>query len=188
MEAISLFPKTLLQIQSKDDTNKRSLLQGIVGDHFEPFEKSSTKDRDFWTSSTKKITVPTMQKTDTYNYVQNDDAQILEIPYKGERFSMLIALPLQRDGIEDLENALKSDTFVNWRKSMNATYVEVYMPKFEINTEYSDVLKNTLKDLGVEDSFAPGADFSKLSNDPLHISKLVQKAYVADEKADVKSR
>ena len=77
--------------------------------------------------------------------MQNDDAQILEIPYKGERFSMLIALPLQRDGIEDLENALKSDTFVNWRKSMNATPVEVYMPKFEINTEYSDVLKNTLK-------------------------------------------
>ena len=75
----------------------------------EPFEKLSTKDRDFWTSSTKSITVPTMHKTDFYNYVQNDDAQILEIPYKGERFSMLIALPLQRDGIEDLENALKSD-------------------------------------------------------------------------------
>ena len=57
------------------------------------------------------------------------------------------------------------------------------MPKFEINTEYSDVLKNTLRDLGVKDSFAPGADFSKLSNDPLHISILVQKAYVkADEK------
>ena len=149
----------------------------------EPFEKLSTKDRDFWTSSTKSITVPTMHKTDTYNYVQNDDAQILEIPYKGERFSMLIALPLQRDGIEDLENTLKSDTFVNWRKSMNATPVKVYMPKFEINTMYSDVLKNTLKDLGVKDSFAPGANFSKLSNDPLHISKLVQKAYVkADEK------
>ena len=32
-------------------------------------------------------------------------------------------------------------------------------------------------------SFAPGADFSKLSNDQLHISILVQKAYVkADEK------
>ena len=91
---------------------------------------------------------------------------------------MLIALPLQRDGIEDLENTLKSDTFVNWRKSMNATLVEVYMPKFEINTEYSDVLKSTLKDLGVKDSFAPGADFSKLSNDQLHISILVQKAYV----------
>ena len=45
------------------------------------------------------------------------------------------------------------------------------------------MLKNTLKDLGVKDSFASGADFSKLSNDPLHISKLVQKAYVkADEK------
>ena len=115
--------------------------------------------------------------------MQNDDAQILEIPYKGERFSMLIALPLQRDGIEDLENTLKSDTFVNWHKSMNATPVFVYMPKFEINTMYSDVLKNTLKDLGVKDSFAPGANFSKLSNDPLHISKLVQKAYVkADEK------
>ena len=38
------------------------------------------------------------------------------------------------------------------------------------------------QDLGVKDSFAPGANFS-LSNDPLHISKLVQKAYVkADEK------
>ena len=48
------------------------------------------------------------------------------------------------------------------------------MPKFEINTEYSDVLKSTLKDLGVKDSFAPGADFSKLSNDQLHLSILVQ--------------
>ena len=57
------------------------------------------------------------------------------------------------------------------------TPVFVYMPS-EINTIYSDVLKNTLKDLGVKDSFASGADFSKLSNDPLHISKLQQKAYV----------
>ena len=121
--AILIFSYILYSIGANESStpNLKMLLTNAVyfkGSWEEPFKKSSTKDRDFWTSSTKSITVPTMHRTDTYNYVQNDDAQILEIPYKGERFSMLIALPLQRDGIGDLENTLKSDTFVKLGASL----------------------------------------------------------------------
>ena len=90
------------------DPNLRMILTNAVyfkGLWEEPFEKLSTKDRDFWTSSTKSITVPTMHKTDFYNLCK----MMMHKSWK-YRTKVNVNCTSVTKRWYYLENALKSDT------------------------------------------------------------------------------
>jgi len=63
------------------------------------FNVEDTVDREFKMSTDQIIKVPTMVLTNSkgfFNYTENKDFQILELPYKGDSVSMLLILP--KDG------------------------------------------------------------------------------------------
>ena len=149
------------------------------------FLKSDTTPRSFWTNSQNEIKTDTMFIESSFKYVNTDAAQMIELPYNGDRFSMLVILPDEIDGIHDVESSLTADLIEQWRGGMRNVSLDVYMPKFTLQTSYEDTIESTLKTMGVTNVFYPGsANFDKLTDKPrLYIGKIAQNAFVSvDEK------
>jgi len=143
------------------------------------FDANKTSDEYFRVNPNKSIKVPMMQRTDRksiFNYTQNEDLQILEMPYAGEDLSMLILLPLD-DDIETLENSFTIEKLTEWKKSLRKRRVKIYIPKFKFKTKY--FLGETLGDLGMPIAFTNSADFSGMSGTKdLKIDKVIHQAFI----------
>jgi len=143
------------------------------------FDADKTRDMNFRVNPDKSIKVPMMQRTDRksiFNYTQNEDLQILEIPYTGEDLSMLILLPFDND-IEVLENSFTIEKLTEWKKSLRERRVKIYIPKFKFKTKY--FLGETLGDLGMPIAFTNSADFSGMSGTKdLKIDKVIHQAFI----------
>lgn len=140
-----------------------------------PFDESDTREEDFIVNAKKTVTVPMMSQTLFFNFTDNEQLQILELPYEGDRLSMLILLPNDMDGIKSLEESLTAQKISQWKNDLFERKLQVQMPKFTMETDY-DLIPG-LKNLGIHDAFGP-ADFTGISNSGLYIDKAIHKAFV----------
>ncbi len=143
------------------------------------FDPDNTSDRDFETSSEESVQVPTMNLIDTddvFNYTETTDLQILELPYTGDDLSMIILLPKKND-ISSIIESIDNEKLSEWKKSMVETSLDIYLPKFTVETKYK--LKNYLIQLGMDVPFSQFADFSGITgNKDLHIAEVIHKAFI----------
>ncbi len=180
--------KEIVTVDFLDDPYLKMIITNAIyfkGTWVNEFLKSDTTPRSFWTSPQNEIKTDTMFITDSFKYVNTDAVQMIELPYNGDRFSMLVILPNEIDGIYNVESSLTVDSIEQWRGNMRDTLLDVYMPKFTLNTSYEDTINFTLQTMDITDAFAPElANFSKLSDTPkLFIDSIVQNAFVSvDEK------
>jgi len=80
------------------------------------FDEKNTRDEDFKVDSVNVVTAPMMKLFDTkFNYSQNEQVQIIELPYEGDKLSMLILLPSDVDGLKSLEEALSLEKLIQWK-------------------------------------------------------------------------
>ncbi len=143
------------------------------------FSKDRTIDRDFEINSETKVIVPMMHLSpNALNYTENEQIEILEMPYQGNKTSMLILLPKNVDGINSLDESLTIENLSQWKSSLSERHMAVILPKFTLETEYD--LKKKLLDMGIKDAFDPNnADFSGITElESLVISKAIHKAFV----------
>jgi len=149
------------------------------------FDKSETRNLDFKITPEKIIKVPTMvmvPEDKYFNYLDTDDLQILELPYKDDEISMLILLP--KEDLVSLEKDLTSKKLNDWKSEMKETELtNIHLPTFEFDTKYVD-LKKDLNKMGVVDAFNYKADFSKMNGrTDLLISDVIHQAFIkVDEK------
>jgi serpin B len=152
------------------------------GDWVKKFDKRLTKNQNFFVTANKKVRTPMMTFSRSseleFNYTQTENAQILKLPYKGDKLSMVILLPKKVDGLADLEKALSPENLDKWLTGMRGTKLDVYLPKFKMTCEFD--LKRTLEYMGMPDAFAPAkADFSgMIGRRELFIQAVVHKAFV----------
>ena len=147
------------------------------------FYKNNTREDDFRTSPGKTVRVPMMQRTDkdaVYKYEETENLQLLEMPYthrrSGRELSMLVILP-KDENLMTAENSLRYQELSDIRKSLNSRRVDVYFPKFRLETEYR--LPSTLVAMGMPTAFSIAADFSGMDGIfNLFISDLIHKAFV----------
>ncbi|MGB9675429.1 MAG: serpin family protein [Candidatus Nanoarchaeia archaeon] len=147
------------------------------------FDPKDTQEMDFKINSTNVVKVPMMHmKPDKarFNYADLGDLQILELPYKGKKISMLILLPTEN--LSNIESSLTAEKLSEYKKQMQETELDIYLPKFEFNTKY--FMKNTLSALGMPTAFTYSADFTGMSpTGGLYIREVIHQAYVkVDEK------
>lgn len=150
------------------------------GDWLNQFDSDLTTDSYFELSDGSSASVPMMSFSDSdleFNYLDNGDLQILELPYNGNDLSMIVILP-KENNITAIEKMITLDNLTNWKDSMYATEVTVHFPKFTIETEYS--LKEYLIDLGMNVPFSSAyADFSGMTGrKDLYIDKVKHKAFI----------
>ncbi|ARF10065.1 serpin [Indivirus ILV1] len=120
----------------------------------------------------KKINM--MTQTNNFNYHENNDLQIIEIPYKQNDYTMGIILP-KGDEIPIISN----NKFISLIDNLKTERIELYLPKFthRKNIQLVPILQN----LGITDLFNSNANLN--ISDKAYVSKIIHESVViVDEK------
>jgi serpin B len=155
----------------------------------DPFTEAATQPGSFWADGKTEVVVPLMTNTAGYGVASSAGVELLELPYHGARFAMLIALPTARDGLGAVEAALDGATLARWTAALAPERVWLTMPRFTLDPPKSIDLADALGAMGMKKAFEPrSADFTGIANPPnpddrLFISAVFHKTFVAvDEK------
>ena len=184
------------------------------GQWAEPFSERDTKPDDFTLADGTRLPVPMMHhgwmimanyaainsdgtsfdspkmyspgKTDEKKlYPDERGFQILELPYRGEKLSMVLIVPRAADGLASLEKMMTAENLHGWIGKLQKRSVHGFVPKFKLETCY--LMNETLKAMGMVRAFKlPGPDGAQFdgmcaSPDPgykLYISDVLHKAFV----------
>ena len=119
-----------------------------------------------------------MHQHGVFSYTENNDYQVLELPYAGEALSMVVFLPRSPDKLNRLEESLTLEKLLQTIRALQSTKVKVFLLRFKLTAEYH--LEKTLPALGMRDAFSrQKADFTgtSLERPPLFISQVLQKTF-----------
>jgi serpin B len=169
--------------------NTRAVIVNAIyfkGDWASRFDASKTEQEPFWITPAQSIKAGMMRQKHAFRYAEQDDLQILELPYIGYDLSMLVLLPKERDGLPEMEKRLNGDNVAKWIKALGAWTVDVRFPKFSNESRLS--LKQTLSGMGMSDAFSENrADFTGMTpKRPMFIDAVEHAALVeVDEKGTV---
>ena len=141
------------------------------------FKEENTKQGTFITLSRKEVPVDMMNIQEKFNLYQGDGVQLIELPYAGKEFSMLVLLPNEGKSLKDVEKKLALDNLNNYLDLMAQSDVLLSLPKFKFDAEFE--LKTVLSRMGMPIAFSNRADLSRMSgNKELKIDEVYHKAFV----------
>ncbi|CAN7936926.1 unnamed protein product [Ixodes hexagonus] len=143
------------------------------------FDKKLTTKRPFFNGGETLVQVDTMtgKLFAGHKSLRFFHADVIELPYYGADYSMVLLLPKRKDGIEELKEEINSEVIGALGKGLKRREVTVFLPRFKLEAEYS--LKKQLRSLGIERIFEEDADLSRITSaDELRVSELVHKAVV----------
>jgi serpin B len=171
------------------DENTRVVVTNAVhflGDWEEPFSARATSPHPFYLSDGKTKQAPLMFGTQSQRYVEAGPVEMVELPYKGDRLSMVVILPKARDGLPVVESMLAPKQLDDWLDKLDAAETQslnVILPKVQMEGSYN--LVEPLKRLGMGIAFDRyRSDFTGIAGGPrLFISDVVHKTFLRiDEK------
>jgi len=213
--------KELLPIGELDQNSRLVLTNAIYfkGDWASPFNQKLTKDRDFILAGGAKQQTAIMHapylvarygafnadgsyfatpriiggyKAPKNFYPESDGFAVAELPYKGNELSMVVIAPNDASKLSAIEQKLSSDNVNKWLTKLKKRSINVYLPKFKMETDYTLGDENAcgpLQKMGMVRAFTEpknyqnGAQFggmiksgSKCSQ--LYISKVLHKAFL----------
>ena len=135
-----------------------------------------TSPRKFYLLDRTVKDIPSMINTQDIQYFENNDIQVVKIPYKGLKKSMCVILPKKKDGLPDFEKTLTASDLQSFYKNMTVEKVNYILPKFTLENEFS--LVEPLQTLGLSTAFV-GADFSGISTgNQLVINEIIHKTFI----------
>jgi len=141
------------------------------------FNPDETHNGSFTLPSGRRVRTLMMTRLGKFNYAETDEFQALEMPYAGSNFSMVIILPKKTDGLKEIEKNLTPKLLSTILSSFKKEEVEVTIPKFKFEGQYS--LAKTLQGMGMRRAFSNAADFSGISDRPLTISAVLHKTFIS---------
>ncbi|XP_051166705.1 antichymotrypsin-2-like [Leptopilina boulardi] len=122
--------------------------------------------------------VPTMIQIAEYRFVHVPaiKAKFIELPYKGDELSMLIVLPDEMYGLDDVESILERVNLRVLRKSLSLIKVKLNLPKFRV--EATTDLYDALHKMGINDLFMDVANFTRITDDIIGGCKIMHKTFI----------
>ena len=118
------------------------------------------------------------QRLKHVNYFENENVQIIEIPYVNRKLSSVIILPAQDISIDIFLSNLSGQVVEEYMSMLKRETVDLSLPKFELRYEVN--LNDIMQKLGMEDAFDPAnAKFGNISEEmKLFISQIIHKTYL----------
>ena len=146
------------------------------GSWAEKFDAKETKVERFrgYTRDIKKVKM--MHRNDEYLYTSNKTYSAVRIPYGNGMFAMTVLLPNEDKSIDDMMRVLSAKEISNLGREMDNCKVDLKLPKF--TTEVEQPLNDIIASLGAPTMFKSSADFSKLADGNMFVSKMFQKAKI----------
>ncbi len=143
------------------------------------FDKNNTSPQDFMLPDSSIIQVETMTQEKSLKTGYSEYFTAVELPYSQGNFVMDLFIPNEGYSIDKV-----LDTLQNFNQIVNdftEQEIQLYLPKFDF--EYEINFNDLLKSMGMENAFTDSADFSKISEGLLFITRVLQKSYIKlDEK------
>ncbi len=145
-----------------------------------PFHEESTQEDTFLLLNDETIPVEMMQQVAEFRYGKLAGAQVIELPYEGSDFSMVVVLP-QEGTFEPYVRSLDIASLDDLLGTLQPVTVKVSMPRFQFC--FSAEVKQLLLDLGMIDAFG-NADFSGVDGSrKLFIDQVYHQAMVSVDEA-----
>ncbi|NXK37435.1 OVALX protein, partial [Piprites chloris] len=145
------------------------------------FREEDTQEVPFNVTEQDSRPVQMMCQNSTFKVgrVAAEKIKILELPYASGELSLLVLLPDDISGLEQLENKISYERLMKWTSPsvMEKRRVKVYLPRMKIEKKYN--LTSVLTALGMTDLFSPSANLSGISSaESLKISEAIHEAYM----------
>lgn len=139
------------------------------GDWASQFPRGETKPEPFWITSERSVQAPMMRQRHVFGYSESAGVRLLAMPYRDGNLAMVVVLPDQRGGLQQIEKVLDAKKLTEWLLRMQPRTVDVLMPKFTVESRLS--LTGTLQAMGMSDVFRERGDFTGMSaSRPLFIN------------------
>jgi len=127
------------------------------------FDAGQTADRPFRLDGGRTINVPTMVGQVALRTGVVDGLTVFELPYQGEQFALMIALPPEGHTLQALESDTAGADIAGWSKRLEAVaQASFQLPKFRLEPT-TVALADRLKALGMVAAFDQGANFSGIT-------------------------
>lgn len=147
------------------------------------FAPADTKPAEFTPETGEPVSVEFMHRTDSMgSYVRGEG---YTKAYLGLSCgTMTVVLPDEGTSVDELLTEERLWDVLESDESKSAE-VRWSVPKFETNADYD--LEESLKSLGVSDAFTAAADFSRISDTPLVLTKVQQGTHIAIDEQGVEA-
>uniref|UniRef100_A0A2M3Z5R9 Putative serine proteinase inhibitor n=1 Tax=Anopheles braziliensis TaxID=58242 RepID=A0A2M3Z5R9_9DIPT len=146
-----------------------------------PFPETPNNRKPFFRSQGKPTSVQYMEQNGQFYYDDSDllGAQILRLPYRGNKLGMYIILPHQGNTIQQVIDRTNGDVLHQALWVMDESEVNVTIPKFKI--EFSEQLNDPLQQIGIREIFSVNASLPLLARgvgarNEVRVSRIFQKA------------
>lgn len=148
------------------------------GDWKYAFEPDDNLQAPFYQADGSSVLAIYMNQKTYLNYLKNDLFTSVQLPYSDSSYCMTLILPDTAVGIDGLLQVLITENWGSWAKAYQMSTVTVLLPKFKFAYGLRNI-NQELNDLGLVSAFNPiAADFSKISDRQINISRVLHKAFI----------
>ncbi|KAL3089451.1 hypothetical protein niasHT_028625 [Heterodera trifolii] len=168
----------LISSDSLGELTRLVLINAVYfkGNWADKFDSKFTKKRKFYVDEKNSKELDMMHKKDDFIYFEDDQLQLLGMPYQGENVFMFVMLPKESFGLAKLLAELDGKKLLELTKKRGKREVQVVLPKFKLESTHQ--LNKPLANMGMATAFSDSANFEGIANGPLKISEVVQKAFI----------
>ena len=132
------------------------------------FKKNLIESAKFTNLLNEESETELMYMQKHFPYYEDDDYQIVEIPYKGEEFTFGILLPKK--------SFVLPTNVHNYFDKLKLSFLDLYFPKFTQRNKMN--MKDTFRKMGVKLLFEKEADLSKISDKNIKVDDIIHEVVV----------
>lgn len=152
----------------------------LTADWSQPFSSAQTRPDTFTVSSGHTEQVPTMHQSATFDFIQHEGFQAVNLPYQGGRLAMSVLLPASGSSPAAVEALAAQQGWSALLDGASPTKVTLALPRFETRTTLD--LTGVLQHLGITDAFGRNADLTGICRQ-CAVSSVQHQAWIkTDEK------
>lgn len=142
---------------------------------FDP--ENTIEDAPFYTDSGIKYVDMMVRESNNYSFFSNNIFSSIILPYRNDRYQMMVFLPQQNFTTKDISDELNVTNLNNWLDGLTEIQGSIMLPKFKM--EYENILNDELIELGIQTAFSDNADLSNINkNAGLQISTVIHKTFI----------
>ncbi len=128
----------------------------------EPFDPAATVPKPFHAiPGGPEKQVPTMVDERQVRLGTVDNIMVMELPFAGDEFSLMVGVPPAGHTLDALEKDLEGLDIASWGSQLKPTKCRLQLPKFSIDPA-SKPLKESLQAMGVKTVFGTDANFTPM--------------------------